>query len=46
MTRYHIFISFLLSHFLSCKNTFINDYDGISNYNDLKYDSYEIFDTF
>jgi hypothetical protein len=37
---------FLFSLFLPCKYTLLNDYDEILNYNDLKCDTYEIFDTF
>ncbi len=32
--------------FLSCKDTFMDDYDGIYNCNGFKYIIYEIFDTF
>ncbi len=34
------------SRFISCNNTFMDDYDEILNCNGLKYGSYEIFDTF
>jgi hypothetical protein len=32
--------------FLIYKNIFMNYYDKILNYNNLKYDTYEIFDIF
>jgi hypothetical protein len=44
MTWYHIFMYFLPSDFLSCKKTFINNYDKILNYNGLKYGTYEILE--
>jgi hypothetical protein len=28
-SQHHPFLYFLFSHFLSCKNTFMNDYNGI-----------------
>jgi len=38
------FKPFLFSLFLLCKDTFIDDYDGIYKFNGLKYDPFEIFD--
>jgi hypothetical protein len=29
LSRHHPFLSFLLSPFVPCKNTFMNDYDGM-----------------
>lgn len=40
------FLKYFYLVFLLCKNTFMNDYDEIYNYNDLKYDTYKIIDTF
>jgi hypothetical protein len=37
---------FLFILFLPCKYILLDDYDEILNCNDLKYDTYEIFDTF
>ncbi len=39
-------IDFTSSSFLPCKDTFMDEYDGIYNCNGLIYGSYEIFDTF
>jgi hypothetical protein len=36
---------FLFS-FLPCKNTFMDDYDWIYNYNGVKYNPFENFDNF
>jgi hypothetical protein len=36
----------LPSFFSSCKDTFMDDYDGIYNYNGLKYIPFETFDNF
>jgi len=41
-----LFFIFLFSTFLPCKDTFMNDYDGIWNCNGLKYNLFEIFDNF
>jgi hypothetical protein len=46
LSRCHIFLSFLLGSFLRCKNTFMDDYDGIYNYNCLKYGPSKNFDNF
>jgi hypothetical protein len=40
------FLDFLPGHFLQCEDTFMDDYDGIYIFNDLKYGTYEIFDIF
>ncbi len=42
----NVFLPFLPNLILPCKNTFMDDYDGISNYNGLKYSPFEIFDNF
>jgi len=34
LSQHHHFLSFLPSPFLLCKNTFMDDYDGIWNCND------------
>jgi len=46
LSHHHYFVSFLPSFFLPCKNTFMDDYDGILNYNCLKYNPSKIFDNF
>ncbi len=40
------FYVFFPSPFLQCKDTFMDDYDGISNHNGLKYGIYGIFNIF
>ncbi len=40
------FLSFLPSLFLSCKNTFMDDYDGITKFNGFKYSHSENVDNF
>jgi hypothetical protein len=42
----HPFLSFLPSPFLPCKDTLMDDYDGIYNCNGLKYNPSKIFDKF
>jgi hypothetical protein len=46
LSQCHLFLSFLPSYFLPCKNTFMDDYDGIENCNGLKYSPFEVFDNF
>jgi hypothetical protein len=46
VTTSPFFLSFLPSHFLPCKSTFMDDYDRIYNYNSLKYGPPEFFDNF
>jgi len=46
LSQHHLFLSFLSSLFSSCKDTFMNDYDGVQNCNSLKYSPLKIFDTF
>jgi hypothetical protein len=41
LSQCHLFLSFLPSLFLSCKNTFMDDYNGIYNCNGLKYSHFE-----
>jgi hypothetical protein len=40
------FFVFLPSPLIPCKDTFMDDYDGIYNYNGLKYSPSENFDNF
>jgi len=42
----HLFLFFLPGPFLPCKDTFMNDYDGIHNCNGLKYSPSKKFDNF
>jgi hypothetical protein len=37
---------FFTQSFLPCKDTFMDDYDGIKNCNGLKYSPFEKFDNF
>jgi hypothetical protein len=46
LLQHHPFLSFLPSPFLPCKNTFMDDYDGIYSCNSLKYNPFENFDNF
>jgi len=46
LSHRHIFLFFLPSLFLSCKDTFMDDYDGIYNCNGLKYRPSKNFDNF
>jgi hypothetical protein len=46
LSQCHPFLFFLPSPFLPCKNTFMDDYDGIQNCNSLKYNPFEILDNF
>ncbi len=46
LSYHHPFLFFLCSPFLSCKDTFMDDYDGIYNCNGLKYSPFKIFDNF
>ncbi len=46
LSHHHFYFSFLPSLFLPYKETFMDDYDRILNYNDIKYGPYEIFDNF
>ncbi len=46
LSQCHPTLSFLPSPFLPCKDTFMDDYDGIYNYKDLKYSPFENFDKF
>jgi hypothetical protein len=46
LSQGHLFLSFLLSPFLPCKDIFMDDYDGIYNCNSLKYSPFENFDNF
>ncbi len=46
LLQHHPFMSFLPSPFLSCKGTFMDDYDGIKKINSLKYSLFENFDYF
>jgi hypothetical protein len=46
LSQHHPFLSFLPSLYLTCKNTFMDDYDGIYNCNGLNYNLSEIFDNF
>ncbi len=46
LLQHHLFLSFLLSLFFPCKDTFMDDYDGILNYNGLKHVPSEILTTF
>jgi hypothetical protein len=46
LSQRHPFLLILLSPSLSCKDTFMDDYDGIYNCNGLKYNLFEIFDNF
>jgi hypothetical protein len=40
------FLFFLPNLCLPCKNTFMDDYDGIYNCNSLQYNPFEVFDIF
>jgi len=40
------FLEYFYLVFLLCKNTFMNDWNEIYSYNDLKYDTYKIIETF
>jgi hypothetical protein len=42
----HHFLFFLPNPFISCKDTFMDDYDGIYNCNSLKYIHFEKIDNF
>ncbi len=46
LSQCHPFLSFLPSSFLPCKNTFMDDYDGIHNCNSLKYSPLKKITTF
>ncbi len=46
LSQHHPFSFFLPNHFLSCKDTFMDDNDGIYNCNGLKYNPFENFDNF
>jgi hypothetical protein len=46
LSHRHLFVSFLPSFFLLCKDTFVDDYDGIYNCNGSKYSPFEKFDNF
>jgi hypothetical protein len=46
LSQHHLFLFFLPSPFLPCKDTFMDDYDRIYNCNGLKYNISEIFDNF
>jgi hypothetical protein len=46
LSQRHVFLSFLPSPLLPCKDTFMDDYDGTYNYNSLKYSPSKIFDNF
>jgi hypothetical protein len=46
LSQCHPFLSFLPSFFLPCKDTFMDDYDGIYNCNSQKYSPFEKFDSF
>jgi hypothetical protein len=46
LSQCHLFLSFLPSPFLPCKDTFMDDYDGILNCNGLKYSPFENFKNF
>ncbi len=46
LSQCYPFMFFLPSHFLSCKDTFMDDYDGIYNCNGLKYSPFECFYNF
>jgi hypothetical protein len=46
LSQHRPFLSFLPSLFLSCKNTFMDDYDGIKKINGLKYSHSKNVDNF
>jgi hypothetical protein len=45
-SQHHLFLFFLPNPFLPCKNTFMDDYDGIYNCNSLKYNPLNFFEKF
>jgi len=46
LSQCHLFLSFLPNPFLPCKDTFMDDHDGIYNCNGLKYSPSQNFDKF
>ncbi len=46
LSQHHPFMFLLPSLFLPCKNTFMDDYDGVYNCNSLKYSPFNFFDNF
>jgi hypothetical protein len=46
LSQRHPILSFLPSLFVPCKYTFMDDYDGIYNCNNLNYSPFEKFDNF
>ncbi len=46
LSQHHLFLFFLPSPFLTCKNIFMGVYDGIWNCNSLKYNPFNFFDNF
>jgi hypothetical protein len=46
LSQCHLFKKKLLSHFFPCKDTFMDDYDWIYNFDGLKYNPFENFDNF
>jgi hypothetical protein len=46
LSQHHPFLFFLPNVFYPCKDRFMDDYDGIKNSTELKYNPFENFDNF